>query len=92
MASRQQVQMDVEYRLPGLAVAVQHSAVAALVVALLPGNRRCPADELSHERLVFRCDIVRGRDVFLRDDQDVERRLGVDVVEREQIRVFEYLR
>ena len=90
--SGQQVQMDVEHRLTGFGVAVEHGAIPAFRVTLLRGDGRRGPHQLADQRFVSRREVTGRRDVPFRHDQDMQRRLWVDVVERHQVRVLMNLR
>ena len=49
---------------------------------------RADAEELADERLVLGREVVHRRDVLARDDEHVRRRLGLDVLERDGVRVL----
>ena len=80
--------MQVEHRLSRLAIAIEDRAISALAESLvgrqLSGASQHPADQ----RVIVRTQIVRGRDVLPRDDQQMHRRLRIDVAERDEIVVF----
>jgi hypothetical protein len=80
--------MQVEHRLSRLAIAIEHRAISALAESLagrqLSGSSQHPADQ----RVIVRTEIVGGRDVLPRDDEQVHRRLWIDVAERDEIVVF----
>ena len=67
--------------------AVVDQAEAALHAAEL-GDLRDLFKDVGHHRAVLRRDIVRPADVLLRDHQHVYRRLGVQVLERQDLIVF----
>ena len=65
------------------AIRVEQRTVAGLRKPALLCDERGAADELADNLIVFGPDVIERRDVPLRHDQDVRRRLRVDVVERE---------
>src|SRR5688572_22282371 len=73
--------MDMEYRLPGLAIGVEYGPESFGRQAAFRGDYRRPAHHLAHERIVSGLKIVQRLDVPLRDDEHVGWRLRVDVVE-----------
>ena len=81
-------QVDVENRLASLAIAIEHGTVAPLRVPVLFRQRRGRAEHGSHERIVFRPQVVDRGDVLPRNDQHVERCLRVDVLDRDQVVVL----
>ena len=87
-ASRQQMQMDVEDRLTCFAIRVEHRPVAAIGVAVFPGDLRSRAMHGPNEAVVVRRQIVQRGDVSSRDDQHMQRRLRVDVFDRDQLIVL----
>ena len=44
--------------------------------------------QVADERVVLRCQIREGRDVFPRDHEDVRRCRGIDVAERDRVLVL----
>src|SRR4051812_23105656 len=87
-AAAEHVQMDVEDRLPCLCVGVEDRPEPAVGVALIARHRGGAAEHLTDQRLVAGLKIVQRRNVPLRDDQRVQRRLRVDVVEDHEVVVF----
>ena len=67
------------YRLTGIGVGVEHGAETAIGVAPFSGDRGGAAHHGADERVVAGGQLVQGRDVALRDDQRVQRRLRIDV-------------
>jgi hypothetical protein len=82
------MQMDVKDRLSSITVAVDHRAVAAGVVAPVSRDRCRPARQLAHQRVVCSRHLVERRNVPLRNHHDMQRRLRIDVLERQQVFVF----
>jgi len=80
--------MDMEHRLTSVAVAVQDRPVPALGVAVLLGQCGRAADHHADKVVVVRSQIVQRRDVLARNDEDMKRRLGIDVLERDKILVL----
>src|SRR4029453_1712682 len=71
LPSTQQMEVDVEDRLSGVAVGVEDSRIAALLAAGVPGDLRRRAHHFSDERVVAWSEIVEALDVSSRDDEDV---------------------
>ena len=80
--------MDVEHGLTGGGVTVEHRAVSAFGESALGGDCSRTADHRTHEGIVAALDVVHRRDVFARNDEDVHRRLRIDVVEGDKAVVF----
>src|SRR4051812_35934896 len=82
------MQMQMEHGLAGVRSDVVYRPIAALFQVVLTsefgGNKVAVANYLG----VFRCRCVYARKVFLRNDQDVRRRTGLDVVKCEDFIVF----
>jgi hypothetical protein len=74
----------VEDGLAGVGVAVEDGPVATRIVAMVPGNRRRSPHHLTHQRVVFLRQVVQRGDVPPGYDEDVCRRLRVDIFERDQ--------
>ena len=79
----EQVQVDVEHRLPGVAVRVEHGAVAAAGDSPLLRDRRRAPHHLADDLIVAGLEVVQRLDVALGHDEHVRRRLRIDVVEGE---------
>ena len=82
------MQMDVEDRLTRFAIGVEHRPVAAIGVAVFFGDLRGGAMHGPNEAVVARRQIVQRGDVPARDDQHMQRRLRVDVLDRDQLIVL----
>jgi hypothetical protein len=82
------VQVDVKDRLPGLGVAIEDRAIAAIgkPVVFRDGGRA--TDHFPDQPIVGVPQIVQRRDVPSRDDEDVHRRLWVDVLEGDEMLVL----
>jgi len=80
--------MQVEHGLARLAIAVEDRSISALAESLvgrqLSGASQHPADQ----RVIVPTEIVGGRDVLSGNDEQVHRRLRIDVAERDEIVVF----
>jgi hypothetical protein len=85
---REQVQVDVKYRLTGFAVTVEDSTVPSVGITLLGRDCRGKPQHASEEPFVRRAEVVQGRNVTPRDDQRVQRRLRVNVVEGDELIVL----
>ena len=84
----QQGEVDVEHCLPGAAVAIEHRPVAVLRVPLILGDLCGARNQSAHHRRVPFLDVVQRRDVPAGDDEHMERRLRIDVLERQQLVVL----
>ena len=82
------MQVDVEHRLAGISLAVEHETCAALFEAEVFRDKLCAVEHLAHEFAIFRLHVHDGCDVALRHDQKVYRSLRGDVIEGEHIVVF----
>src|SRR6266511_943447 len=63
-------------------------SVARQPASALPRELRRDAEQLPRERVVLRGEVVERRDVLARDDEQVHRRLRVDVLESHDVRVL----
>jgi hypothetical protein len=79
--SSQQVEVEVKDDLPAFAVAVQYQAESALGDALLPGDAVRHQEEVSEESIITLASIKERWKVSAGNNQDVDRRLRVDVLE-----------
>ena len=87
-AAAQKMQVDVKHRLSGPFIGVEERPISDLGKAAFLRDERRPADELADDLIVFGSDVVERRNMTLRHDQNVCRRLRVDVAEREHAVVF----
>src|SRR5690606_16720138 len=82
------MQVDVEDRLPCVLTAVHYHPVAALGKAHFFRQLGGHPVQVAHQLAVVFCNVIDGCDGLLRDDQQVNRRLRVDVAERQAEIVF----
>jgi hypothetical protein len=80
--------MNVEHRLPCFAIAVEDRAITALGVAILLRERRRTPHHRSDQRIIDDAKVVQCLDVLSWNDQDVQWRLRVDVLEGDQLLVL----
>lgn len=88
MASRQEMKVDMEYRLAGIGIAVLHDAEAALVNAALPGNGGSSPENAANQRIIRGGQVKGIHDVLSRDEEEVMRRHGVDILDSDEIIVL----
>ena len=77
------MQVDVEHRLPGVFAAVHHHSIAIVRHPLFTGNLRCHQIQMPDQLAVGFGDVIDGGDGLLRNHQEMHRRLGIDVTERQ---------
>ena len=80
-AAAEDVQVDVEHRLPGVRVAVENRPVAPIGVTGSFRERRTPSHDLPDKAVIIGSELVEAGDMASRDDQHVRRCLRVDVLE-----------
>lgn len=81
--------MHVPNRLPRTFVAVGDYAIALIGYPSLRGDFVCDNDYLTHEARVFTtCYVGNARNMFLRNDQNMHRRLPIEIIERGNVLVF----
>ena len=80
--------MKMKNRLAGAGVDVEDGAVALLVDTILACELLCHLKHVGKKRAVFRNGVVQRRDVKTWADQQVNRSLRPDVLEREDLVVF----
>ena len=73
--------MEMEDDLPAIRVHVEHCSVTLLRDAEVLRNLAGCCKHVGQQRFVFCGNVVQGRDVFSRADEDMYRRLRTDVVE-----------
>jgi len=82
--------MYVVHRLPSVGVAVSHQAVAVVIDTALGGKVARLENHSTYQIRVLRSQIVQGRDVGFWNDQQMRGSLSPDVVECDQLIVFEH--
>src|SRR5690348_4980634 len=80
------MQMQMKDGLPRTASGIDHGSVAR--ESAVSSNPRRDQRDLAQSRFFFRAGMLERRKMLLRANQHVRRRLRVDVLEREHIRVF----
>jgi hypothetical protein len=75
------VEVEVRHQLPALLAAVYHQAVAAFGGAFLPGQFIGNADQASHQGNISFTRLNEGSYVLPGNDQQMHRRLGVNITE-----------
>lgn len=83
--AREQVQVDVEDRLTGGTVGVEHGPIAFIGVSVLFRDGCGHTLHRAHQRIVVRTQIVQRGDMTARNDQDVQGRLRVDIPDRNDL-------
>jgi hypothetical protein len=76
--SAQDVDVEMIDRLPGVPAAIDHRPETVLIQPFAFGQARRPEKKRSENLLV---GIEVGGDMLFRDDQEVNRRLGIDILE-----------
>ena len=80
--------MQVEDRLSGIGVAVEHGSISPGGVSVLFGNCRRASHHLSNQRIVVWRQVVHARDVPSRNDEDMRRCLRRNVFESHDVVVL----
>src|SRR5262245_8579605 len=83
-----EMQMNVEDRLSGFSIGVEHRPIATRGDATLRGDRRRAPNEFTHELIVGGAWIVQWLDITPRHDEHMRRSLRVDIVERDDLVVL----
>ena len=73
------MQMQMEYGLAGFRIAIHDHAITAIGKILLPGDFTRRRKQTSNNGLVVFLDIINCRNMTLRDDNRVGRRLRIDI-------------
>jgi len=81
----EQVQVNMEDRLAGGTVGVEHGPVAVVGVSVLFRDGCGHTLHRAHQRIVVRIQIVQCGDVTARNDQDVQGRLRIDIPDRNDL-------
>lgn len=80
--------MNVENSLAGVAIAVEHGPIPAILKPSFACDESSLSNHLADQRIVCRRDVVDGRDVPSRDDERMKWSLGIDVLNHDQGIVF----
>jgi hypothetical protein len=73
--------MKMRDRLSGVRPVICDDPVAAVMEPVLAGDTRCQSQRVRGDVPVAATDVAQGREVLARHDEDVDRRLRVQVVE-----------
>lgn len=87
-AAGEQMKMDMKHALPRLVVGVHHQPVTMLGEALLCGELFGGEKQLADQHGIIALQIIDRGDMFARNDQDVGRRLGVEITKGDDIPIF----
>jgi hypothetical protein len=82
------VEVEVIDTLAGFMVAIHQGTITALRDSQLARYLLCGQMDLSHEHRILRTQVVQGSDMTFRDDQYMDRGLGMDVVKGKHVIVF----
>ncbi len=80
--------MNMEYQLPGIAAAIVHQTVAGLLESRLLGDLFGGQQQIAEQRLILRLAIIHCGDVLLGDDKQMDRRLRLNIVKSADKIVF----
>jgi len=83
LAASEEMHVNMEDGLSGVGPCVDNRAVAGLVDLLRFGDAPSHEREMSKQGFIPRGHVVEGADVLLRNDKNVDRRLGIDVFKGE---------
>ena len=73
-------------------VHIEHGSVPGLMRSPFPGDPRSRLKHMAHKCIVGGTELIQRGDVFLRDDQNVNGRLRIDIFESHDILVFVHFR
>src|SRR5437867_1121872 len=82
------MEVEVKHRLTTVSTGIGHDSVAALAQALLLRHLRARNEQVSQESLILGTAILHGHYVRFRNDQRMDRCLGIDVVECQRLVVL----
>jgi hypothetical protein len=88
LSSAQDVNMQVKDRLAGFRVRIDNSSVSGSVNALLSGHAPHNGHHVAEKHLVLLQAVIERNNMFSRDDQQVNRSLGVDIMKGDAVLVF----
>src|SRR5690349_19537365 len=88
LTTTEQVEMQVKDALPRVRARIDHDPEAALRDSLVAGELTRRHKNLADDRAVFRFNIENTRDMFARNDEKMNRRLGIDVPEDHHVIVL----
>src|SRR5262245_29161057 len=80
--------MDVEHSLTGVAFRIEDDSIALVRIPVLFRDGGRGSLYRAHERIIMRAEIVERGDVATRNNQDVQRRLRVDVPDGDELVVL----
>ncbi len=82
------MQVNVEDRLPGVTTIIDHHAVSFAVQVLLLGNSLGDQEQMTDALSVIPFHAVNIRNMYFRNNQDVNRSLRIYILERDRRRIF----
>jgi hypothetical protein len=88
LPSSHQMQVQVKDILPAPTLHVEEEFVSGFVNTSLRGDLPCPEQEFGQQGPVFFFQIVDASDVFSWDEKDMNRGMGLDVLEGDQVFVL----
>ncbi len=87
-AATQHVDVDVEDGLPGPGTIIDHRTITLRIEPPLTGQLSRHKKEVAEQGLVFRCSLPERRNVFSWEDQQMDRRLRMNVLDRDRLFVL----
>jgi hypothetical protein len=88
LSSAQDVNMQVKDCLAGFRVRVDNSSVSGSINALLSGHAPRNGHQVAEKHRVLLQVIIERNNMFTRDDQHVNRSLGIDIMKYDAVLVF----
>ena len=88
MSSTEDMKMDVENSLTRLFFGIEDDPVAAVFYSGFVGYGSGFVKDMAEKILPFLGKVVECSDVVFGNDKDVDRRLGIDILKREDLPVF----
>src|SRR5450631_2125189 len=89
--ARKQMEVDVKHRLSGSDTIVLYNPEAALFKTFLADNFSSSTENMTNKNFVQRSQVQTIDEMFFGDQQQMQRRLGRDVLDHQELVVFEHL-
>ena len=85
MPAGEQVEVHMEHRLPGVAVAIEYQSIPFVRITAIPGNLSGSKEQLSNARGICRSEIVHRLHVLQWNEEQMDRGLRADVLETQNL-------
>ncbi len=90
-SATQQVHMDMEYCLASTFIAVENQAVTVFIDTFVSGDLPGDKRHLASYRCIFLLEVIDGRNMLFRYDENMRWRLWIDIPESDKVIILIHL-